>query len=162
MRGDRRMLCVEWLWGEIRWDGMGAPWDHTTPKCPLHHGTTVHKHLIHCMRWKIAFRNMWLSTWGPWQDTVIEYGGTGLRRRTYTMCPAFAYHSPDSVLRNQVGYTGPRERTSRRDGRASQEASHRRVVRTWDRPQPYHTRGAYRALCARCIGSIITLISRIL
>ena len=25
-------------------------------------GTTVHKRLIHCMRWKVAFRNMWLST----------------------------------------------------------------------------------------------------
>ena len=46
----------------------------------------------------------------------------------------------DSVLRNQVGYTGPRESTSRRDGRASQAASHRRAVRTWDRPQSYHTR----------------------
>ena len=46
----------------------------------------------------------------------------------------------DSVLRNQVGYTGPRERTSRRDGRASQETSHPRAVRTWDRPQSYHTR----------------------
>ena len=28
----------------------------------------------------------------------------------------------------------------RRDGRASQETSHRRAVRTWDRPQSYHTR----------------------
>ena len=46
----------------------------------------------------------------------------------------------DCVLRNQVGYIGPRERTSRRDGRASQEASHRRAVHTWDRPQSYHTR----------------------
>ena len=46
----------------------------------------------------------------------------------------------DCVLRNQVGYAGPRERTSRRDGRTSQEASHRRAVRTWDRPQSYHTR----------------------
>ena len=73
---DRHMLWVKWLWGKIRWDGTGAPWDHTTPKCPLwrlHHGTTVHKRLIHCMRWKIAFRNIWLSTWGPWQDTVNEW-----------------------------------------------------------------------------------------
>ena len=46
----------------------------------------------------------------------------------------------DSVVRNQVGYIGPRERTSRRDARASQEASHHTAVRTWDRPQSYHTR----------------------
>ena len=67
MRGDRRMLWVKWLWGKVLWDGTGAPWDHTTPKCPiclLHHGTTVHKRLIHCMRWEVAFRKMWLSTWG--------------------------------------------------------------------------------------------------
>ena len=67
---------VKWLWGQVRWDGMGVPWDHTTPKCPLcplHHGTTIHKRLIHCMRWKVAFRNMWLSMWGLWQDTVSEW-----------------------------------------------------------------------------------------
>ena len=32
MRGDRRMLWVKWLWGQVRWDGTGTPWDHTTPK----------------------------------------------------------------------------------------------------------------------------------
>ena len=76
MCGDRRVLWVKGLWSRIRWDGTGAPWDHTTPKCPLcppHHGTTVHKRLIHCMRWKVAFRNMWLSTRGPWQDMVTEW-----------------------------------------------------------------------------------------
>ena len=75
MHGDRRMLWVKWLWGQVQWDGTGAQWDHTTPKCPicpLHHSTTVHKRLIHCMRWKVPFRSMWLSTWGPWQDTVTE------------------------------------------------------------------------------------------
>ena len=57
------------------------------------------------------------------------------------LCPRAVQPDPtDSVLRNQVRYTGPRERTSRQDGRASQEASHRIAVRTWDRPQSYHTR----------------------
>ena len=211
MRGDRRMLWVKWLWGQVRWDGTGAPRDHTTPKCPicpLHHGTTVHKRLIHCMRWKVAFRNVWLSTWGPWQDTVTEWWnrasaadlhhvsclripqslwdhiprtmrvdlrehvachqyhalhGVCQLRGQLTMPPRDPQVSPtlsttvpawytklrpsavrpnptDCVLRNQVGYTGPRERTSRRDGRVSQETSHRRVVRTWERPQSYHTR----------------------
>ena len=76
MRRDQRMLWVKWLWGQVRWDGTGTPWDHTTPKCPLcplHHSNTVHKRLIHCMRWKVAFRNMYLSTWGAWQDTVSEW-----------------------------------------------------------------------------------------
>ena len=150
------------------------------------------------MHWKVAFRNMWLSTWGPWQDTVSEWWNRAsaadlhhvsclripqslwdhipralradLRERVGTSTtPYMAYancaaNSPcpprdpqvpptlstavpawytklrpravqlnprDSVLRNQVGYTGPRERTSRRDGCASTEASHRRAVRTW-------------------------------
>ena len=65
MRGDRRMLWVKWLWGQVRWDGTGARWDNTTPKCPLrplHHGTTARKRLIRRTHWKVAFRNMWLST----------------------------------------------------------------------------------------------------
>ena len=211
MRGDRRMLWVKWLWGQVRWDGTGTPWDHTNPKCPicpLHHGTTVHKRLIHCMRWKVAFRNMWLSTWGPWQDTVTEWWnrasaadlhhvsclripqspwehiprtmrvdlrecvawhhyhalhGVCQLRGQLTMPPrdpqvpptpstavpawytklrsrAVRPNPTDSILCNQVGYTGPRERTRWRDGRASQETSHRRAARTWDRPQSYHTR----------------------
>ena len=151
---------------------------------------------------------MWLSTWGPWQDTVTEWWNRAsaadlhhvsclripqslwyhipgtvredLRERVawhqyhalhgvcqlrdqLTMPPrdpqvpptpstavpawytklrsrAVRPNPTDSVLRNQVGYTGPRERTWRRDGRASQETSHRRAERTWDRPQLYHTR----------------------
>ena len=73
MRGTHRMLWVWWLWRHIGWDGTGPPWDHTSPKCPLcplHHGTTVHQHLIHYMRWKVAFRIMWLATWGPWQEIM--------------------------------------------------------------------------------------------
>ena len=62
--------------GERRSTGTELAWEHVTPKCPLrplHHGTTVHNHLIHCMRWKVAFRNMWLDTWGPWHGTMMEW-----------------------------------------------------------------------------------------
>ena len=222
MRGDRRMLWVKWLSGQVRWEGTGAPWDHTNPKCPicpLHHGTTVHKRLIHCMRWKVAFRNMWLSTWGPWQDTVTEWWNRAstadlhhvsclripqslwdriprtmrvdLRERVawhqyhalhgvcqlrgqLTMPPrdpqvpptpstavpawytklrsrAVRPNPTDSILRNQVGYTGPRERTQRQDGRTSQETSHRRAARTWDRPQSYYTRSWAEKYLDQCL-----------
>ena len=30
--------------------------------------TTVHKRMLRCMRWKVAFHNMLLSTWGPWHE----------------------------------------------------------------------------------------------
>ena len=70
----------------------------------------------------------------PHRDPQVPAWYTKLRPRAVRPNPT------DSVLRNQVGYTGPRETTSRRDGRASQETSHRRAVRTWDRPQSCHTR----------------------
>ena len=63
---------MKWLRSQVQWDVTGSPWDHTTPECPLcplHHGTIVHKHLIHCMHWKVAFCN----TSGLWQDTVTEW-----------------------------------------------------------------------------------------
>ena len=151
------MLWVKWLWGQVRRDGTGAPWDHTTPKCPicsLHHGTTIHKRLIHDMRWKVAFRDMWLSTWGLWRDTVTEWwkraSAADLHHVSCLRIPPSLWdHIPRTLrveLRERVawhqyhalGYTGPRERTSRQDGRASQETSHRKAMRTWDRPS-YHT-----------------------
>ena len=69
----------------------------------------------------------------PTPSTTVPAWYTKLRPR------ALRPNSADSVLRNQIGYTGLRERTSRRDGCTSQEASHCRAVRTWDRPQSYHT-----------------------
>ena len=57
-------------------------------------------------------------------------------------------NSTDSVVRNQVGYARAQERTSWRDSRAPQGASHCRAVRTWDRPRWYHTRaGKYLDQC---------------
>ena len=70
----------------------------------------------------------------PTPSTAVLAWYTKLRTRAVRPNPT------DSILRNQVGYTGPRERTQRQDGRASQETSHRRAVRTWDRPQSYYTR----------------------
>ena len=70
----------------------------------------------------------------PTLSTTVPAWYTMLRPRAVRPNPT------DSILRNQVGYIGPGERTSRWDGRASQETSHRRAVRTWDRPQSYHTR----------------------
>ena len=70
----------------------------------------------------------------PTPSTAVPAWYTKLRSRAVRPNPT------DSILRNQVGYTGPRERTQRQDGRASQETSHRRAARTWDRPQSYYTR----------------------
>ena len=83
----------------------------------------------------------------PMPSTAVPAWYTKLRPRAIRPNPT------DSVLRNQVGYTGPRERTSRRNGRASQEASHRRAVRIWDRPQSYHTRSWAVKYVGQCLFS---------
>ena len=57
----------------------------------------------------------------------------------------------DAILRKQVGYTGPRERAPRQNARASEEASHFRAARTWDRPQSYHTRAWAAKYLNRCL-----------
>ena len=49
LRGTRRMTWITWLWGNVHWQGTGAPWERGKEKCPLcggTHGTTVHNHLI--------------------------------------------------------------------------------------------------------------------
>ena len=86
----------------------------------------------------------------PTLSTSVPAWYTKLRPRAVRPIPT------DSVLCNQVGYTGPQERTSRRDGRTSQEASHCRAVRTWERPQPYHTRSWAVKYLNQCLCSSAT------
>ena len=60
------MLWLKRLWGQVRWDGTGAPWERAAPKCPLcplHHGTTVHNRLIHRMRWILQVSG---ANFRPW------------------------------------------------------------------------------------------------
>ena len=45
LRGQRRMLWLQWLWGHVRWMGCGAPWSKQRPPCNLcqnSHLETVH------------------------------------------------------------------------------------------------------------------------
>ena len=76
---------------------MRPPWDHHKPRCPLchlHHGTTVHHHLPHRLRWKVAFCTMWISTWGPWKDYVTEWWS---RATPKDLHQASCLHIPDSL-----------------------------------------------------------------
>ena len=61
------MVWLTWLWGNVRWEGCGVPWDRTIQECPICnelHGTTVHACLVHYGRWAPAFRNGWIASWG--------------------------------------------------------------------------------------------------
>ena len=72
LKGTRRMTWVKWLWGNERWDGCGAPWDHNVVKCPTcstKHGTPGHKRPIQCPKWAPSFRKAWTQSWGTW----VEY-----------------------------------------------------------------------------------------
>ena len=70
MRGTRRMLWLQWLWGNIRWEGCAAPWDKSRADCSVcsdMHGQTVHKRLIQCPTWRAPFLQAWAKTWERWQ-----------------------------------------------------------------------------------------------
>ena len=65
IRGTRRMTWITWLWGNVRWQGTGAPWERCKKKCHLcgcTHGTTVHHRLIQCPVWEPEFRKMWTNS----------------------------------------------------------------------------------------------------
>ena len=65
------------------------------------------------------------------------HSGTGM---VHKAAPTSCTTEPHGLCPPQSSrvYRAP-ERTSRRDGSVSQETSHRRAVRTWDRPRSYHT-----------------------
>ena len=64
------------LWGNERWDGCGAPWDHIVVRCLMcnsRHGTTVHKRLVRCRKWAPTFRQAWTQSWGPWAGYAEQW-----------------------------------------------------------------------------------------
>ena len=76
IRGTRRMTWITWLWGNVRWQGTGAPWERGKEKCPLcgcTHGTTVHNRLIQCAVWEPEFRKMWTNSWGDWATQMEDW-----------------------------------------------------------------------------------------
>ena len=41
MWGEQRLLWVKWLWGQVHWDGTGAPWSAPPPNAHSAPSTTV-------------------------------------------------------------------------------------------------------------------------
>ena len=65
MRGTWRMLSLQWLWGNIRWEGCAAPWDKSRADCSVcndMHGQTAHKRLIQCPTWRAPFLQAWATS----------------------------------------------------------------------------------------------------
>ena len=62
----------------------------------------VHHHLIHCLLWKVAFCDMWFSTWGPWQEYVTKWWSHATLEDLHHM---LCLHIPESLWRNLLpGY----------------------------------------------------------
>jgi hypothetical protein len=69
LRGQRRMLWLQWLWGNVRWEGCAAPWCKERAPCSIcgtTHSKTVHARLRQCTKWWPTFRKVWLSSWATW------------------------------------------------------------------------------------------------
>ena len=67
----RRRLWHTWLWGNVRWEACGAPWERQVLQCQLcglHHGTTAHQRLVSCPHWQPSFINLWTHSWGEWHQ----------------------------------------------------------------------------------------------
>ena len=57
LKGTRRAYWLQWLWGNVRWEGCGHPWSKDTAPCALcgtTHHTTVHDRLTQCPAWNSA------------------------------------------------------------------------------------------------------------
>ena len=76
LKGTRRHLWNTWLWGNVRWEACGAPWEKHTPVCQLcgqHHGTTAHQRLISCSKWRPSFIHLWTHSSGEWHQQAHEW-----------------------------------------------------------------------------------------
>ena len=76
LKGTRRAYWLQWLWGNVRWEGCGHPWSEDTAPCALcgtTHRTTVHDRLTQCPAWNSAFLDLWLSTWEDWRPHISTW-----------------------------------------------------------------------------------------
>ena len=76
LKGTRRRLWHTWLWGNMRWEACGAPWEKQIMECQLcgqHHGTTAHQRLISCPKWRPSFINLWTHSWGEWHQQAHDW-----------------------------------------------------------------------------------------
>ena len=54
MKHYRRNAWTPWLWGQVRWWGLGAPWEQTPTlysECDQQHGASVQLRLTYCPAW---------------------------------------------------------------------------------------------------------------
>ena len=79
LKGIRRHLWTQWLWGNIAWMGCGYPGERTKVSCTLcgkKHPGPVQARLVQCQVWKEHFRAEFCSAWGDWEQYVQKWWDT--------------------------------------------------------------------------------------
>ena len=60
----------------MRWDGCAAPWSKEKapcPQCGTTHQLSVHERFMRCLAWRLAFVELWLSSWEEWRPHVTQW-----------------------------------------------------------------------------------------
>ena len=75
MKHYRRNAWTPWLWGQVRWWGMGAPWERTPrlcSQCGHQHGALVQSNFSYCPAWS-DFWDLWRKSWTDWAPYTHQW-----------------------------------------------------------------------------------------
>ena len=78
MKHYRRNTWTPWLWGQVRWWGVGAPWERTPTlcsQCGQQHGASVQSRLAYCPAWG-DFWDLWRRSWTDWAQYTYQWQQT--------------------------------------------------------------------------------------
>ena len=78
MKHYRRNAWTPWLWGQVSWWGISAPWERSPTlcsKCSQHHGAPVQSRLAYCPAWG-EFWDLWRRTWTDWAQHACQWQKT--------------------------------------------------------------------------------------
>ena len=78
MKHFRRNAWTPWLWGQVRWWGVGAPWERTPTlcsQCGQQHGAGVQSRLAYCPAWG-DFWDLWRTSWTDWAQHTYQWQQT--------------------------------------------------------------------------------------
>ena len=71
----RRNAWTPWLWGLVRWLGVGAAWERTPrlcSQCGHQHGASVQSRLAYCPAWS-DFWELWRKSWTDWAPYTYQW-----------------------------------------------------------------------------------------
>ena len=74
MKHYRRNAWTPWLWEQVRWWGVGAPWERTPrlcSQCGQQHGASVQSRPAYCPAWS-DFSELWRKSWTDWAPYTYQ------------------------------------------------------------------------------------------